>query len=161
MDLVSSSINECSMFFLSLPHLTLDLKVRGHKMPEIRDFLQHSVRPSLHLPLAVLSAAVVQLLQVVAAVCRVVVGLVHQITVSAIPRLPEQVLLVSPLSEARVPQSLDVDILDLPLELLEAPGEVCAEAVLDIVADLEVGRSPLDVVFMGGVKVVDRIAHQE
>ena len=54
-----------------------------------------------------------------------------------------------------------MDILDLPLELLEAPGEVCAEAVLDIVADLEVGRSPLDVVFMGGVKIVDRIAHLE
>ena len=69
--------------------------------------------------------------------------------------------LVSPLSEARVSQSLDVDILDLPLELLEAPGEVCAEAVLDVVADLEVGRSPLDVVFMGGVKIVDRVAYLE
>ena len=84
------AFNECSMFFaFALHHLTLDLKVRGHKIPEIRDFLPHSVRPSLHLPLAVLSAAVVQLLQVVAAVGRVVVGLVHQITVSAIPRLPK------------------------------------------------------------------------
>ena len=73
----------------------------------------------------------------------------------------ESLYLVSPLSEARVPQSLDVDILNLPLELLEAPGEVCAEAVLDVVADLEVGRSPLDVVFMGGVKIVDRVAYLE
>ena len=73
----------------------------------------------------------------------------------------EALYLVSPLSEARVPQSLDVNILDLPLELLEAPSEVCAEAVLDIVADLEVGRSPLDVVFMGGVKIVDRVAYLE
>ena len=69
--------------------------------------------------------------------------------------------LVRPLSEARVPHPLHVDILDLPLELLEAPGEVRAEAVLDIVADLEVGRSPLDVVFMGGVKIVDRVAYLE
>ena len=83
------------MFLFALPHLTLDLKVRGHKMPEIRDFLQHSLRPSLYPLLAVLSAAVVQLLQVVAAVGRVVVGLVHQVTVPAVPRLPQQVLLQS------------------------------------------------------------------
>ena len=69
--------------------------------------------------------------------------------------------LVRPLPEARVPQSLDVDILDLPLEFLEAPGEVCAEAVLDVVADLEVGRPALDVVFVGGVKIVDWVADLE
>ena len=66
--------------------------------------------------------------------------------------------LVRPLSEARVPHPLHVDILDLPLELLEAPGEVRAEAVLDVVADLEVGRSSLNVVFVGGVKIVDWVA---
>ena len=69
--------------------------------------------------------------------------------------------LVRPLPEARVPHSLDVDILDLPLELLEAPGEVCAEAVLDVVADLEVGGPALDVVFVGGVKIVDGVADLE
>ena len=69
--------------------------------------------------------------------------------------------LVRPLPEARVPQSLDVYILDLPLQLLEAPGEVCAEAVLDVVADLKVGRPALDVVFVGGVKIVDWVADLE
>ena len=64
-------------------------------MPEIRDFLPHSVRQSLHAPLTVLSPSVVQLLQVVTAVGRVVVGLVHQVTVPTIPGLPQQVLLKS------------------------------------------------------------------
>ena len=73
----------------------------------------------------------------------------------------EKTYLVRPLPETRVPQSLDVDILDFPLELLEAPGEVCAEAVLDVVADLEVGRPALDVVFVGGVKIVDWVADLE
>ena len=77
------------MFFASLFHLTFNLEVRGHKMPEIRDFLHHPVRLSQHIPLTVLSAPVVQLLQVVTAVGRVVVGLVHQVTVPAIPRLPK------------------------------------------------------------------------
>ena len=79
--------------FAALPHLTFNLKVRAHKMPEIRDFLPHSVRQSLHV--TVLSPSVVQLLQVVTAVGRVVVGLVHQVTVPTVPGLPQQVLLKS------------------------------------------------------------------
>ena len=78
-----------------MPHLTFNLKVSGHKMPEIRDFLHHSVRHCVHVPVTALSPSVVQLLQVIAAVSRVVVGLVHQITVPAIPGLPQQVLLKS------------------------------------------------------------------
>ena len=41
--------------------------------------------------------------------------------------------------------TLITNILDLPLELLEAPGAGRTEALLDVVADLEVGRSSLDV----------------
>ena len=97
MNIVSSSIMtyECSKIFAALPHLTFNLKVRGHKMPEIRDFLHHSIRHCLHVPLTALSPSVVQLLQVIAAVSRVVVGLVHQVAVPTIPSLPQQVLLKS------------------------------------------------------------------
>ena len=84
---------ECSEIFAAVPHLTFNLKVGGHKMPEIRDFLHHSVRHGLHVPVTSLSPSVVQLLQVIAAVSRVVVGLVHQVTVPTIPGLPQQVLL--------------------------------------------------------------------
>ena len=69
--------------------------------------------------------------------------------------------LVRSLPKACVSQPLNVDVLHLPLELLEAPGKVRAEAVLDVVADLEVGRPPLDVVFMCGLKIVDRVAYLE
>ena len=78
-----------SVFAALPPHFTFNLKVRGHKMPEIRDFLPHSVRQSLHAPLTVLSPSVVKLLQVVTAVGRVVVGLVHQVTVPTVPGLPQ------------------------------------------------------------------------
>ena len=86
---------ECSRIFAALPHLTFNLKVRGHKMPEIRDFLHHSIRHCLHVPLTALSPSVVQLLKVIAAVSRVVVGLVHQVAVPTVSGLPQQVLLKS------------------------------------------------------------------
>ena len=81
--------------FAALSHLTFNLKVRGHKIPEIRDFLHHSIRHCLHVPLTALSPSVVQLLQVIAAVSRVVVGLVHQVAVPTVSGLPQQVLLKS------------------------------------------------------------------
>ena len=103
----------------------------------------------------------IEVLQFVTAVGRVVMSLLHQSLIAGVPRLPQQVLLVRSLSEAGVPESLRVVLLHLPLQLLQAAREVRAEAVLDIVADLEVGGPPLDVVFMSRFQIIQRITHLE
>ena len=77
-------------------------------------------------------------------------SLVQQVAVPRVSSLPQQVLLIGSLSEASISESLDIMVLHLLLQLPQAPGEVRAEAVLDIVTNLQVGGSPLDVVFMSG-----------
>ena len=51
-------------------------------------------------------------------------GLVQQVVIPRVPGLPQQVFLVSLLPEASVSQVLYVLLLDLPLELPEAAGEL-------------------------------------
>ena len=106
-----------------------------------------------------LSAPVVHLLEGVAAGGGVVVRLVQQVVVAGVARLPQQILLVRALPEARVPQPLDVDVLHLPLQLLQAAGEVRAEALLHVVTDLQICCSPLDAVFMSRLQIVQWIAN--
>ena len=76
-------------------------------------------------------------------------SLVQQDVVTGVPRLPQQVLAVSSLTETRISQSLDVNIFNLSLQLLQTAGEVGAEAVLYIVTDLQICCPSLNVVFMG------------
>ena len=106
-----------------------------------------------------LSAPVVHLLEGVAAGGGVVVRLVQQVVVAGVARLPQQILLVSALPESRVPQPLDVDVLHLPLQLLQAAGEVRAETLLHVVTDLQICCSPLDAVFMSRLQIVQWIAN--
>ena len=101
----------------------------------------------------------VELLQVVAARGWIVLSFLQEVGVTRVSRLPQQVLLVSSLSEARIPQSGDVDILHFSLQLLQVPGEVRTEAVLDVVADLHIWSSSLNVVFMSWLEAVQWVAH--
>ena len=50
--------------------------------------------------------------------------LVKEVVISRISRLPQQVLLVSLLSKARIPKMLDVLLLNPSLELPEAASEL-------------------------------------
>lgn len=77
-------------------------------------------------------------------------SLVQQIAVPRVSCLPQQILLVGSLPEAGVSEPLDIMVLNLLLQLPQAACKVRAEAVFDIVANLEVGCSPLNVVFMSG-----------
>ena len=101
----------------------------------------------------------VKFLQIIAAGGWIVLSFLQQVCVTRVARLPQQVLLVSSLSEARVPQSGHVDVLHFPVQLLQVASEVRTEAVLDVVADLHIWCSPLNVVFMSWLQAVQWIAH--
>jgi len=108
-----------------------------------------------------LSRAGVDFLQGATTGSGIIVGLVQQVIVTAVPSLPEQILLVRFLPEAAVPQMLYVLFLNLSFKLPHTASILSPEVVFHIEGDSHVGGLPLYVELVTRFQAVKRVGDQE